>query len=181
MNPSAPSASARRAALLLHAMAPADRDWLLASLSPSQRERLQDLLRELRGLGIPADAPLLQALTREEPAPVLEGAVQRLELLSGHEVAWLADRLREEPLEISAVLLAHRAWPWRAALLERFDPVRRQGVEAGLRTRSLPLPGAALCEAVVRMLPEAVPAPPPSALDRLRGRLRLPMFGAFSR
>ena len=54
-----PLAGPRKAALLLHAMPAESRLWVLAQLPPAQSEKLQDLLGELRELGIPADQDLL--------------------------------------------------------------------------------------------------------------------------
>lgn len=57
------NANARQAALLVHAMAPQDRQWLLDALPLEQREPLIKLLDELRDLGIPADPHALESLT----------------------------------------------------------------------------------------------------------------------
>lgn len=65
-------ASARQAALVLHAMQEADRNWILAALMPAQSLSLKSMLVELHELGVPADARLLrQVLPKhngEEPS-----------------------------------------------------------------------------------------------------------------
>ncbi|MDB5858703.1 MAG: hypothetical protein JWQ76_2392 [Ramlibacter sp.] len=172
MNPiPSPGNALRRAALLLHAMAPLDQAWLLESLPPQRRDRLQALLQELRSLGIPADASVLQlAAAAEEVAP--PSAMGRLELLNADEVAWLAGRLQEEPPELAVLLLAHQAWAWRTTLLERLDPARRQRVAAAAADPRRPLAEAALFEALARMLPAEIGAPRTSAATRLWNRIR---------
>jgi hypothetical protein len=168
----APRSALRRAALLLHAMAPADQAWLLASLSPVRRARLEDLLGELRSLGIPTDASLLQPAAETAATPPTPSAVRRLERLTGDELAWLACRLQDEPPELTARLLAHRAWPWRAALLEHFDASWRQSVSAAASQPRLPLPEAALCEALSHALAAEAPARQAEAGKRFWNRLR---------
>jgi hypothetical protein len=145
----------RRAALHLHAMAPADQAWLLENLAPAKRSRLDALLQDLRSLGIPTDTALVQteAQVPLEPAPSTPSTVERLQSLSGEEVAWLAGRLQNEPPRLAALLLAHQAWPWRQGLMERLEPPWRQCVVAAMKQPRLPLPEQALCEALVQLLP----------------------------
>jgi hypothetical protein len=145
----------RRAALQLHAMAPADRAWLLASLAAARRERLEVLLQELCSLGIPADAALLQSEREpptETPSPE-HSAMERLHSLSAGEVAWLAAHLEKEPPVLIAMLLAHQAWSWRQALVDRLGDDTRRCVEAAAEQPRLPLAEGVLHEAVVRLLP----------------------------
>jgi hypothetical protein len=65
---------ARRAALAVHGLAHADRDWLLAQLPTGDRERLWGLLQELTALGIPGDRGLLEDLMSAAPLPALASA-----------------------------------------------------------------------------------------------------------
>jgi hypothetical protein len=157
---SAPKAL-RRAALQLHAMAPPDRAWMLASLAPDRRVRLEALLQELRSLGIPADAALLQfgpdAAT--ETASAHPSPTERLQSLSEDEVVWLAAHLEKEPPALTAMLLAHQAWPWRQALVDRLDDATRRCVGAAAQQPRLALAEGVLHEAVVRLLPAKLASP----------------------
>lgn len=136
-------APARRAALLLHAMSPADRDWVLEQLPAAARARVRGLLDELAELGIPADEVLLEGLRDASPAPVAQprsaapplsaiegtGAVAVLEAADPREVARV---LRNEPLGIVVHLLKAREWTWRDALLSELGVVERRRVEEKL-------------------------------------------------
>jgi len=51
----------RRAALMLHAMPRADRDWALGSLEPGERTRIEPLLAEIEALGLEPDPSLIEA------------------------------------------------------------------------------------------------------------------------
>lgn len=101
----------RRAALSLHALHDADRDWVLASLPSMAGERLRLLLRELQDLGIPRQA--VPEATWADPQP---GTVAYLWTLQDDEVVWLAGLLRAEPPAIAATLLGVHPWPWRERL-----------------------------------------------------------------
>lgn len=101
----------RRAALSLHALHDADRDWILASLPSAPGERLRILLNELQDLGIPS-----RAVPMETWADPLPGTVAYLWTLQDEELVWLANLLRAEPPVIATTLLGVHPWPWR----ERF-------------------------------------------------------------
>jgi hypothetical protein len=60
----------RKAALLLHAMRPRDQRWILDQLDANQRMVLQDLLAELKELGIPAEPSLLDAVADRYTGPL---------------------------------------------------------------------------------------------------------------
>lgn len=167
-----PANALRRAALLLHALSPQDQAWVLASLSPRRRERLQALLGELRDLGIPAEAC---PFPREDETPAMEApadAMERLQHLTPEQLAWLACQLQDEPPQVAAMLLSHLEVPWRAALVVRLDAVRQRCVEAAAHGPRRPMPQAALLEAMVRMLPVASLPPRLPVAQRLWARLR---------
>jgi len=129
----------RRAALLLHAMVPADRDWVLGQLPASGRERLRELLRELVELGIPRDATLLSQVVSAPSAarePILDVEVlpdaragaTPAETVAAADPARLATLLRGEPVELVALLLSLRDWTWRDAFLRQIGPVMARQV-----------------------------------------------------
>jgi hypothetical protein len=142
----------RQAALAVHALAEADRAWLLAQLPAAERGQLVCLLEELRELGIPPQPDLLdEALRHAKPAPTSHTAAlampgtmatdirkqQTAELcrLDGPTAALL---LQHEPPGLIAQLLEVHPWPWREALLDSLNPIKLHRVEAtldGLRRR----------------------------------------------
>jgi hypothetical protein len=170
-----PVTPVRRAALLLHAMAPGDRDWMLAQLPAAGRARLQGLLGELAELGIPRDPALLkQVAGGEVPAaePTLDvprgepGCEAPSAVVAAADPARLAVALREEPVDLVAALLAARDWTWRDAFVRQIGPLRaRQVAERLASQRRGCRPGSAgeraLLAAVARRLrdvpPDAVP------------------------
>lgn len=148
--------SPRRAALLVHAMPAADRDWLLGTLASHHRVQLELLLEELRALEIPPDAALLREIVEAAPAGPAD-AQARLARLAPREVAKLVHLLRDEPPQLVATLLAAQPWPWKGAVLaalgERATQARPQQAAALHQ---------ALCESVLRRLqdcPSAARAP----------------------
>jgi hypothetical protein len=128
MNGGIPQPTAlHRAALTLHAMPGADRQWLLDALSGEELATLRPLLLELEALGIPRDAGLSpalqgQAASGHDPAGALQG-------LDGEGVRRLAGMLRAEPPRLVAVLLSAGRWPWRDQLLAQLG-VDRTRVDA---------------------------------------------------
>lgn len=137
-----PGTPVRRAALLLHAMAPADRDWVLRQLSPGGHDRLRELLRELNELGIPRDpallkhfavAPLARDAARQvEALPDELSAATPAETIAAADPARLAAILSGEPAELLALLLSVRDWPWHAAFLGHLGPLKARQVKERL-------------------------------------------------
>lgn len=158
------AASDRRAALMVHALGGADREWLLQQLPRDQRDRLQALLADLQALGIPADAALLQqAIAAPAPEPARATAPQP-PALEDADPAALARALQNEPARLVAQLLHARAWPWRAALLEQLPALKRRRVEEALAAlQGTPATPVALQEALVAAVLRRVPAAMPAA------------------
>lgn len=145
---------ARRAALLLHAMQPADRQWLLAALPPQQGRALEDMLSELRALGIPPDRALLQPLA-ETRGPT---AAERLARLAPLQRQWLAQRLQDEGPEFAGRLLAGQ--PWSGALLADCEEGFHRKAVAAMQPRPAASLQQAMFEAALQALAQcpAVPA-----------------------
>jgi hypothetical protein len=175
------TAESRQAALLLHTLTPADREWLLARLSDAERLALEPLLEELRALGIPADRELLgevipapgEAAT-PEAAPGRPAATTGPETTGPEEAAHLRSLERADPVGLAAVLcdepsglivhlLRMREWPWRQALIEQLGGRGKEVEELLQRAASAgessgPVPTALqlhLVTAVARRLREA--------------------------
>jgi hypothetical protein len=157
---SVPAAGARRAALMLHAMLPQDRQWLLAALPPPQGRALEEMLAELQALGIPPDRELLQPLADK----VESMAAGELACLAPDGQQWLAERLEEEGPEFAARLLAGQAC--RDAVLARCNQEFRERATA-LDRAPVPLLQQQLWDTVRRALAQR---PPESAS---RGRFWL--------
>lgn len=150
---------ARHAALLLHAMAPADRAWMLDALAPSEREGLLGLLAELEALGMERDPTLIAEATAAAPQPLSLSLSLSLSdeamllALQGSQVHELVECLRAEPSSLIARWLHLADWPWREELLAALEPAQRRRVDAALSAMSAedstpPAMRAALIEAV---------------------------------
>lgn len=146
---------ARHAALLLHAMAPADRAWMLDALAPSERAGLLGLLAELEALGMERDASLIAEATAGAPQPLSLPLSDEAMLLAleGSQVHGLVECLRAEPPGLIARWLHLADWPWREELLAALEPAQRRRVDAALSAMSAedstpPAMRAALIEAV---------------------------------
>lgn len=139
----------RHAALLLHAMAPADRNWMLDALPQQDRAELVPLLAELEALGIERDPALIDAATSSDelvapaisPAddvaddarrPIAMSDEAMLHALDAEQVSALADILRTEPAGLVVEWLGLADWPWREALLQAMEPLQRRKIEACL-------------------------------------------------
>jgi hypothetical protein len=171
------SSGARHAALLLHAMAPVDRVWMLDALPPTEREDLQRLLAELGALGIERDPVLIADATAgpsdSATASLPEFDIDVRQLVPMSDEAWLhaldAGRLqaliqcmRAEPAGLVAEWLRLADWPWREELLAALEPVQRRRIEAILvasTTASNTPPGmrAAMISAVAERLQGLAP------------------------
>lgn len=147
----------RQAALLVHALAPSDRDWLVAQLSHLDQADMGTLLGELTALGIPSDPRLLQqALSGRSATPAVSverNARQPVELpppraesgdagqasqqsdreflrqLDAPGIAALATILLREPATLTARCLRVQVWPWQQAVLAHLNPVQRTRVQ----------------------------------------------------
>lgn len=144
----------RRAALSLHALHDADKDWILASLPSAAGDRLRLLLRELQDLGIPRQA--VPVATWADPQP---GAVAFLWTLRDDEVMRLANLLRVEPPAIGATLLRAHPWPWRERLRAMLEhPIAEPAWSAAVSDPPTALQSAVLL-AVCRRMQVAVRRP----------------------
>lgn len=139
----------RRSALLLHAMARVDREWVLEQLPLEQRTALSSLVNELRDLGMPADKQLLNEamLASALPSPLTGGSLYpanvgadgnhdeplallrlKTELMHATPEA-MVDVLALEPAGLIARLLRCSSWPWQAKFMDGLHLVKRRQVE----------------------------------------------------
>lgn len=149
-------ADVRRAALALHAMSAADRDWMLGRLPAASRDALRGHLRELQALGVPRDSSLLGVIDVERSAEGAASDSNSNAALAARVAALTAERvaeaLRGEPASLGASLLAIHEWPWRQAVLQHLGASQaRQIHEYGLtaKLRSAPARDAMLMRALI--------------------------------
>ena len=98
----------RRAALTLHALGAADRDWLLQRLGEPSREALLALLGELRELAIPPDEQVIRAA-------LIEGSATASAVRTDARLLCVA--LAKEPPMLQSLLLATVSEAEREAVL----------------------------------------------------------------
>jgi hypothetical protein len=161
----------RRAALYLHALHVADRAFLLEQLAPSDRERLEGLLNELKVLGFPADREWAQLAT-VEPSQAVDLAASHDRMpgvstdvatvaLMAASPAVIGPVLLAEPDALVAQVLASRPWPWRDAVLQNAGVSRRRTIAEHLQEQPAAQPerlAAALLGALFARVNEAVSA-----------------------
>lgn len=163
----------QRAALALHGLAGVDRDWVLQGLPAEQQRTLQPLLAELRELGIPHDATLLEELLREpEQGATPQAPPHPLDALDAAELEALARILEDEPPRLVAVLLATREWPWRQRLLAGLDPRRRAAVQRAGDGAAPMVQAAVLAQVIEQLAAGGGPAPQVPAWRRAHAWLR---------
>ncbi len=119
---------ARRAALTLHALPAADREWVIRRLDPGQQQLVDEHLRELQALGVVADQRLVQQAlawaASHEPASSWRGTLIACDAASIQALLW------SEPASLIARVLAQGPWPWEEALLAALGPTRSDQVRA---------------------------------------------------
>lgn len=124
-------AARKRCALALHAVASRDREWLLAKLSAAQRTELEQLVRELQELGIPADSTVAQDALRRGAASKMARARQEGEsaaALTTADASDMAGLLEQEPsFLIAQALMLHNTS--RETILAHLSANKRRQVQ----------------------------------------------------
>jgi hypothetical protein len=160
----------RLAALRLHSVGEADREWILDRLGRGERRRLVTLLRDLKRSGVRAahaDAVQHELATRPEPRRAEPAAGVPVELEQA-DVEAVARALRAEPEWVRSAILGVHPWKWRRSVLERIgraDPARRVAPTAAAPR---PAVAAALARSLARRLAEPQAASP---FDRVMDNL----------
>lgn len=121
----------KRAALSVHGLAEADRQWLLSRLPAAEGEALQHLIGELSSPRMRRLAGWRQVLAgglranKPETKQSIKNAEGTIEAASAQEVR---DLLEQEPDWVIAVILAHRTWPWTIGYLASIEQHRRLSI-----------------------------------------------------
>jgi hypothetical protein len=118
----------RRTALVLHALAPADREWVLGRLPERNRAQVVPCLEELATLGIPQDANLIPVALSVKRQEITRPPAQR-----GSRVERLAAVLEKEPAKVAAIALRSRTDAERDSILNALSPGQAQEVRDHLR------------------------------------------------
>ena len=160
----------RRAALTLHALGAADREWVLGSLPVHQCQTLEGMLRELRELGIPPGEDLLRDAAPPNSAPQIEDNAQ---VLDRCDASALTGVLRSEPAGLTCALLAAHPWRWREEAIAALDAQVATRVRDGSKGLRGPALEDAIVSAMLRRMPSAKQQPDrlPSAWTGLANRL----------
>lgn len=177
--------SGQQAALLLHALADADRRWLLERLPSADADALRAMLEELQLLGIPRDASLASQ-TIARPAQPVEPSIEtpgvsvgiKLDALGAEDGRRLAELFADEPPHLMATLLAGGPWAWEASFLSALPVPQGQRVKQRLQSldrSKLPVRQlAAIRQAAEQALQECMPIESPPVLARAGSSVRQP-------
>lgn len=118
----------RRAALLVHALSPADQQRVIERLTPDRQQRLQTLLHELQALGIPKGrtwVPEHKPDDSSDPAARLERLANDVALAS----------LVGQSTDTVATLLAVKPWPWTEHVLAHWPAAERSTLASAVSQR----------------------------------------------
>lgn len=96
----------RKAALALHALQDADRQWLLGALPAAQRQQLLPLLSELAALALPPDAEVIRQVLAKQPAQRAASPEPSASQLTPDMASALARTLLREAPKVQRMLLA---------------------------------------------------------------------------
>lgn len=154
----------RKAALLLHALTPADQVRVLQRLDEPARDHLQALLSELGALGIPKGrqwVPVEEVDAVQNP-PALDTR-QFLHRASSDAVM---QALAGQSVDTVATVLLCERWSWASALIERWPADQRTKLRALVQAGGQ-VPSA-LADQLLAVLAEQLQRHPPAAVARAR-------------
>lgn len=130
----------RSVALTMHTLDRRDQSWLLRRLLPGVRSTLQNLLRELRGLGF---AQHLDVLAVGLPTPMQNVGMNQDDVgkIDQANPGTISAILMRQPDLVQRALIHAYPWRWRAAVWEQMGPIRRS-----LLLEPLPLSAMPACK-----------------------------------
>jgi hypothetical protein len=122
---SGPKSGMRSAALMLHGLAPSDRDWMLQQIPSAERRSLEELLRELRALDIAAEPrTVAQAIGEHRTRQQGASNVSDHDSLRAAAPTAICMLLQREPVGLIDRVMTLDAWPWRSSTLELLHSLR---------------------------------------------------------
>lgn len=149
----------RHAAMVLHGLGEADREWTLSRLPQERASELRSLLEELHELGMPVDPDLIkQAVHRSEPlappeSPAQSKAGQVNAAIDGARADRMLSLLRGEPDRLVALVVSSSGWSWRQSFLAHLGPHRAERIrDMGLSMRAPSALRAAVLQALAERL-----------------------------
>jgi len=107
----------RKAALALHALQDADRQWLLGALPAAHRHQLLPLLSELEALALPPDAEVIRQVLAKQPPQRVASPEPSASQLTPDMASALARKLLREAPKVQRMLLAALPYSDRHAVL----------------------------------------------------------------
>jgi hypothetical protein len=157
------SISEKRAALELHGLSTADREWVLGRLAPTEQARVKPLLVELDQMNVRFDAASVAeggdagTAPRPSQSALAKAPASARSIVHDADASAISRLLSSEPSWVANALLALDAWPWSAAVRESLAlraPAARNGVTP-----------AALGETLLSLVAERLQAPAPAAIN----------------
>ena len=118
--------SHRRAAVAIHALNEADRQWVLAELPSNDRATLFQYLIELDELGFSSPGMVSMEKIVAGTSPANDSAAT--DVVWGASAADMFSILQAEPASLVAQVLSLREWPWASACLRTFSPTRQERI-----------------------------------------------------
>ena len=135
--------NAEQVGLTLQSLRDDDRNWLLGQLSQTERELIDDLVKEqLHNPSVP-ESKFEQALNI---VTSLDGDGQLISQLNRLAPTQIAAVLDSEPDWVAALILNAHAWTWHTAVIEELGVVRKAAIRrcAHAITEAHPMRGVLL-------------------------------------
>lgn len=148
--------NAEQVGLTLQSLRDDDRNWLLGQLSQTERELIDDLVKEqLRHPNAP-ESKFEQAIGKVTSLECDGLPISQLNRLASTQIAAVLD---SEPDWVAAVILNAHAWTWHTAVLEELGIVRKAAIRrcAHAITEAHPMRGVLLQQLLNHA--RAVPTP----------------------
>ena len=122
----------RKAALRIHSLEKADRQWLLNQLSPAERNFIESSLDELTNLGLASDTSLDgsfdELFIRAQASIADEKDGGHVGILHEQPPELIFQALDQEPDWIVALVLSHSDWDWTGYVVGEMEGERAKRI-----------------------------------------------------